>query len=235
MTIVLYGSFAVKWEVFEMAESCCYRHATTCCAQKLNIVGKEDFAFEFSSAMNKFSYKVGSLEVLRRTRRESNADKTQPLHEILWDHRIRQASEPRNLFYGLLVLTGMMVPTLIVDYRLPCEAVFKIATLLSIQQTGKLYIIQGKKNSQVRKPFWIHNFDNVVKEDLAWELEYSWLVDVGRYFTAAGTSKSVALWNDFEQEHLELKGIFCSKVVLVGDFWSSDDYIDQRLSSILIQ
>ena len=161
-------------------------------------------------------------------------DKTLHLHRILWNHRDCEASEPRDLFYGLLGLTGMMVPTLMVDYRLPCEAVFKIATRLSIQQTGKLYILKRRKNSRVRKPFWIYNFDAVFDTEL-WMCERGLMIQEERFFTAAGTSKSEAFWNDFERDDLELKGVFCSKVVLVGDSLSWDSYTTRGLSSILIQ
>jgi hypothetical protein len=197
------------------------------------MVGKENFSL-FFLAMSRFRTTVGPLRGFWITRRKSNTDKTQLLHRILWNFRDREASEPRDLFYGLLGLTGMMVPTLMVDYRLPCEAVFKIATLLSIEQTGKLYILKKRKNSRVRKPSWIFNFDAVINIKY-WGSEWASMLREERFFTAAGTSKSVAFWNDFEQDHLKLKGIFCSKVVLVGDSWSSDGYTARGLSSILIQ
>lgn len=233
MAIVLYGSFAVKWEVLEMANNCFFQHVRTCCYEFFNMAGKGNFSFEFNDTMSRFRDRVGSL-ALWRTGRKSNTDKIQLLHRMLWDHRSRQASEPRDLFYGLLGLTGGMVPDLMVDYRLPCEAVFKIATLLSIQQTGKLYILQRSKNSHVRKPSWIYDFDTVFSSDV-WGLERASMFREAIFFTAAGTSKSVAFWNDFEQDHLELKGIFCSEVVLVGDSLSSDGYTSRGLSSILIK
>jgi hypothetical protein len=233
MATVLYGSFAVTWEVFEMAEKCAYQHTLTCCSDIFSMAGNEIINFEFNNTTLRFGATVGSLKALRTTIRESNADTTLPLHRILWNHRVCEASEPRDLFYGLLGLTRMMVPTLMVDYRLPCEAVFKIATLLSIQQTGKLYILQGRNNFSIQKPFWIYNFDAVVNE--LWIFEREFMVKEGRFFTATGTSRSVAFWNDFEQDHLELKGIFCSEVVLVGDCFSRNSYTIWRLSSILIQ
>ena len=236
MATVLYGSFAVKWEVFETAEKCAYQHATTCCHYTFipSMAGIENFIFEFTNTVRRFGTTVRSLIALRTTRRERNTDTILPLHRILWNHRDREASEPRDLFYGLLGLIGGMVSDLMVDYKLPCEAVFKIATLLSIQQTGKLYILQRRKNSQIQKPFWIYNFDTVV-DMIYWESERVLMVREQRFFTAAGTSQSVAFWNDFEQDHLELKGIFCSKVVTVGDSLTNDKCTAQGLSSILIQ
>jgi hypothetical protein len=234
MATVLYGSFAVKWEVFETAEMCAYQHAATCCNDIWKMEGKDNFRFEFNNTVLRFGNTLGSLKVLRTTRRESNTDTTLPLHRILWNHRERKASEPHDLFYGLLGLPGMMVPSLMVDYRLPCEAVFKIATLLSIQQTGKLYIMQRRKNPQTQKPFWIYNFDTVV-DIIVWDMERVLMVREQRFFTAAGISQSVAFWNDFEQDHLELKGIFCSKVVLAGHSFSGGSYTVRGLSSILIQ
>jgi len=233
MATVLYGSFAVRWEVFETAEKCAYQHAESCCYDIWKLAGKKSF-IEFNETVRRFGNTVGSLKALRKTRRESNTDTTLPLHRILWNHRDREASEPRDLFYGLLGLIGGMVPDLMVDYKLPCEAVFKIATLLSIEQTGKLYILQRRKNSQIQKPFWIYNFDTVV-DNIVWELERASMYREERFFTAAGTSKSVAFWNDFDQDHLELKGIFCSEVVLVGDSLTIDGFTTRGLSSILIQ
>jgi hypothetical protein len=234
MATVLYGSFPVTWEVFETAEMCAHRHAATCCYDIWKMEGKNNYRFEFINTVLRFGITVSSLIALRTTRRESNTDTILPLHRILWDFRCHQASEPRDLFYGLLGLPGMMLPSLMVDYRLPCEAVFKIATLLSIQQTGKLYILQRRKNSQTQKPFWIYNFDTVV-DMTDWDLELELMTQEGRFFTAAGTSESVASWNDFEQEDLKLKGIFCSEVVLVGESLSRDRYPMPGLSSILMQ
>jgi hypothetical protein len=234
MATVLYGSFAVKWEVFEMAEKCASQHATTCCYDIFSMAGKEKISSEFKTTISRFGIRVNSLKGLRTTRRESNTDTILPLHRILWNHRDREASEPRDLFYGLLGLTGMMVPTLMVDYRLPCEAVFKIATLLSIQRTGKLYILKRRKISRVRKPFWIYNFDAVINIEL-WSFERAFMVKEERFFTATGTSKSVVFWNGFDRDHLELKGIFCSNVVTVGDSLANDKYTVRGLSSILIQ
>jgi hypothetical protein len=224
MAIVLYGSFGVKWEVFEMAESWYAQHLSTCCSSFWMHVREKKFRLEFKITVRRF---MKLVQELRHT------DKTLLLHRILWDHRSRQASEPRDLFYGLLGLVGKIVPPLTVDYRISCEAVFKIATLLSIQQTGKLYILQRRKNSQVRNPFWIYNFDTVVDIHV-WGLDRGLTVQEGRFFTAAGTTKSVASWNNFEQNHLNMKGLFCSKVVFVGDYLHERSSV-RSFSSTLIQ
>ncbi|KAE8442225.1 hypothetical protein EG329_003696 [Mollisiaceae sp. DMI_Dod_QoI] len=156
------------------------------------------------------------MEVLELTRMETLEGHPADLHALLLRYRGRESSDSRDLVYGLLGLIGDASTSLRPDYSLSREEVFRRATLYSIVQTGKLHLLQDRRQLSSDMASWIYDCD-CTRLPNQWRLDYQQRTN--NRLSAASLNYSVdldnySIYTASESTPLSLDGVFVDRVAL---------------------
>ena len=211
-TVVL-GSLHAQWDMLAAASNFFELHLATCCSTLFNRLDSE-----YKNAIELCMVRI--REVTTERDRYQATGSVRDAFDLIWQYRNREATDPRDMVYGLLGIAsdlggnGGITP----DYSCSRHELYLRTALLIIRRTKTLRILEGIRHEEFEMPSWVPDWSATIDARL-WLHERTRL-RCSEYQASGGVHCSAQLGANAS---LLINGIYVDTVVTVCQIVGPDE------------